>query len=216
MKKIILLILISAFAFKSKAQWSTSGSNIYYNTGNVGIGTSSPLSALEIMKPNTLAKLSMSSTGSIAGTITGTMEPKFNGASNTGFFITTNSVFPVVLNNIFRVTTSGVTIGTSTGYSLTVDGKIGAREVIVTTTTPWPDYVFSDNYKLISLADLSLYIHKHQHLPELPSAKEVEQTGQDIAKINMLLLKKVEELTLYVIDQDKKLRALHAEIEALK
>jgi hypothetical protein len=216
MKKIILSILVSAIAYETNAQWSSNGLNVYYNAGNVGIGTTTPATAFEIIKGNSFAKLSMSSTGSAAGTITATLEPRYSGAGNVGFFITTNSSLPVIINNICRVTTTGVSIGASTGYSLTVDGKIGAREVIVTTTTPWPDYVFSDNYKLMSVTELSSYIQKHQHLPELPSAKEVEQNGQDIAKINLLLLKKVEELTLYVIEQDQTLRELQNEIQALK
>lgn len=94
-------------------------------------------------------------------------------------------------------------------YKLAVNGTIGAKEVVVEKTqTPWPDYVFQKNYKLISLKDVEKYISENSHLPELPSAKEIEQNGINLGETNAILLKKVEELTLYIIEQNKRIEKL--------
>lgn len=71
-----------------------------------------------------------------------------------------------------------------------------------------PDYVFAPKYNLRSLKDVESYISTNNHLPEVPSAKEIKNNGVDVQAMNMTLLKKIEELTLYVIDQDKKIEQL--------
>lgn len=99
-----------------------------------------------------------------------------------------------------------VTIGTSAVQKqLAVNGDIRARSVKVETAN-WPDYVFADKYSLMSLADLEKYIVTHRHLPDMPSAKEIETNGQDLGEINSKLLKSVEELTLRLIEKDKQLQ----------
>jgi hypothetical protein len=107
-----------------------------------------------------------------------------------------------------------VGIGTTNpgSFKLAVEGKIGAREVNVTLTSPWPDYVFEKNYDLLSLTELETYINQNKHLPEVPSAKEMEKDGLNLKEMNLILLKKVEELTLHLIEQEKKL----GEIDVLK
>lgn len=92
--------------------------------------------------------------------------------------------------------------------ALAVKGKIHAQEVKVDMSVPGPDYVFEQNYALLSLVDLSKYIQENKHLPEVPSAKEMEQNGVNLGNMNLLLLKKVEELTLYVIELEKEVREL--------
>jgi hypothetical protein len=106
-------------------------------------------------------------------------------------------------------------IGTSTpgSYKLAVEGKIGAREVNVTAASPWPDYVFDPAHKLPSLEIIERYIQQYKHLPEIPTAREVEEKGVDLGQMNAILLKKVEELTLYVIDQQKQIDAMKAKIK---
>jgi hypothetical protein len=72
-----------------------------------------------------------------------------------------------------------------------------------------PDYVFDEkNYRPMSLPDVERFVKKNKHLPEVPSAAEMKRDGMDMAGMNLLLLKKVEELTLHVIEQDKKIQAL--------
>lgn len=112
-----------------------------------------------------------------------------------------------------------VGIGTQApgSYKLAVEGKIGAREVQVTLTNPFPDYVFDSKYKLRSLFNLESYINENKHLPGVPSAAEVEKNGGvELGQMNAKLLEKVEELTLYIIEINKKVEKLEKENEALK
>jgi hypothetical protein len=93
------------------------------------------------------------------------------------------------------------------GYKLQVDGNVRARKVHVDQDT-WADYVFDKNYKLRSIDELEQYIQQQKHLPEVPSAAEVKKEGIDLGDNQAMLLKKIEELTLYVIEQNKKIEAL--------
>jgi hypothetical protein len=87
---------------------------------------------------------------------------------------------------------------------LTVKGKIHTQEVRVDMSGPLvPDYVFAQDYKLKSLQEVENYIKENKHLPEIPSAQEIEKNGLMLAEMNMNLLKKVEELTLYIIEIKK-------------
>ena len=92
---------------------------------------------------------------------------------------------------------------------------IGARKIKVTQVTPWADYVFNDDYKLQSLPDLELFIKSNKHLPEVPSAEQVEKEGIDLGDNQALLLKKIEELTLYMIEMKKELNVLKKQNEQL-
>ena len=108
--------------------------------------------------------------------------------------------------NDFMVTGTGkVGIGTTTPQAtLAVNGDIFAKKIKVT-QTGWPDYVFHSNYQLRSLSEVHEYIQQYHHLPEVPSAQEIEKNGLDVGDNQATLLKKIEELTLYVIEQNKKL-----------
>ncbi|MDD6211035.1 MAG: hypothetical protein PUB21_10570 [Bacteroidales bacterium] len=99
---------------------------------------------------------------------------------------------------------------------LEVNGTIRAKEVIVETTGSWADYVFDKDYKLPSLAEVENHIKEYQHLPEIPSAAEVNTNGVNLAEMNVKLLQKVEELTLYIIEQDKSISLLKEEVDLLK
>jgi hypothetical protein len=108
-------------------------------------------------------------------------------------------------------TASGnVGIGTSTpAEKLAVKGKIHAQEVKVDIDAAnWPDYVFSKFYKSLSLAEVEKFILLNNHLPEVPSADQVKSEGIAVGEMNAKLLKKIEELTLYMIDMDKKINRL--------
>lgn len=70
---------------------------------------------------------------------------------------------------------------------------------------PAPDYVFKKTYKLRPLSEVRSYIAANSHLPEIPSAQAMEQTGINLSEMNMQLLKKVEELTLYLLEKDDQL-----------
>lgn len=99
---------------------------------------------------------------------------------------------------------------------LAVKGKIHAEEVKVDLSVPAPDYVFDSNYKLPSLEEIKSYIDANNHLPEIPSAKELEANGITLGEMNMLLLKKIEELTLHVIELKKENDAQNIRINELQ
>ena len=87
---------------------------------------------------------------------------------------------------------------------LSVNGKIRAKEIKVETTN-WPDYVFAKDYKLPSLDETEQHIKEKGHLPGIPSAEEVKTNGVDLGEMNAKLLKKIEELTLHLINQEKEI-----------
>ena len=108
-----------------------------------------------------------------------------------------------------------------TAYKLAVGGAILAEKISVRLRDGqgnWlvPDYVFKKDYKLPLLKDVETYVNANSHLPEVPSEKEINRDGIDVAQMNLLLLKKVEELTLYLIEQNKKIELQAKDIELLK
>jgi hypothetical protein len=116
------------------------------------------------------------------------------------------------------------TIATNTnnaGYKLIVNGKVKVKDevYILNTASHWADYVFEDDYKLKSLSEVEDFINKNVHLPNMPSAKEIETNGIPMAEITTKQQEKIEELTLYIIEQNKKIESLEKmreEMDSLK
>ncbi|MGQ0829656.1 MAG: hypothetical protein ACT4ON_14810, partial [Bacteroidota bacterium] len=109
-----------------------------------------------------------------------------------------------------------ITSGPHASYSrLTVACIMVVRAIIVTADN-WADYVFNDNYKLPGLHEVENYYKAHKHLPEIPAEKEVCENGINLSEMNILLLKKVEELTLYLVQQNKEIESIKKELEVLK
>ena len=108
-----------------------------------------------------------------------------------------------------------VGIGEITGmpgeYRLYVEGGIMTEKVRVKLQGEWSDYVFDEDYDLMSLSEVESFIKENKHLPDVPSAKEVKKDGLDVAEMNATLLKKVEELTLHIIELEKKVNELQNE-----
>lgn len=100
----------------------------------------------------------------------------------------------------------GIGVG-SPGEKLEVNGTIRSKKVKVE-ATGWPDYVFAKNYDLRTLNEVESFIKTNQHLPDVPSAKEIEANGLDLGNMDATLLKKVEELTLYMIQMKKEIELL--------
>jgi hypothetical protein len=81
----------------------------------------------------------------------------------------------------------------------------------------FPDYVFADDYELMPLGELSAYVNAQKHLPEIPSAKEIEAEGEiNVTDLQLKLLKKIEELTLYTIEQQETIERLTSRLEVLE
>ena len=110
------------------------------------------------------------------------------------------------ISNVDQLTTTG---NVSFGGQAIVNGVLESTKVKVTAAPgSFPDYVFSKDYQLKSLPELETFIKENGHLPNVPTAKEVETNGQDLGLIQQKLLEKIEELTLYILDQEKRLSRL--------
>jgi hypothetical protein len=118
---------------------------------------------------------------------------------------------------MFISSTGYVGIGTNDtkGYRFAVNGDAIFNKVKVK-AYPWSDYVFHASYRLRPLSEVEQYIKQYHHLPEVPTAEEVEKNGLDVGDNQATLLKKVEELTLYLIDQSKKLQQLDKSVQVLQ
>lgn len=122
----------------------------------------------------------------------------------------TNSSSTFNVEGTARIASSLIVVGSLTagsGFFCAADGALKVKSLRVTTTA-WPDYVFGGGHKLMPLQEVEDYIEAHGHLPEIPSAEEAEVDGVDLGEMNKLLLQKVEELTLYVIDLQKQVEEL--------
>ncbi|MEO9512725.1 MAG: pyocin knob domain-containing protein [Flavobacteriaceae bacterium] len=105
---------------------------------------------------------------------------------------------------------------TSPDSKLTVKGGIHAEEVKVDLSVPGPDYVFKEDYALKSLEEVQNHIKEHGHLPNIPSAQEMEENGIQLGEMNMKLLEKIEELTLYIIEMKQQQALLENKYDELK
>jgi len=204
-------------------------------SGNVGIGSTSPGAALTVINSSpviqlydadsnpadgsSLGKLAFGSAGSAWASVEAS---RFNNYLDDVSDLSFKTSFATGAGgdgtNIerMRITHSGnVAIGTTDpkGYKLAVAGNAVAESMTVKLQANWPDYTFKKEYYLMPLAELKTYVGKNQHLPEMPSAAQVAKDGINLGEMNSLLLKKVEELTLYLIDKEKQVNDLNAKIK---
>jgi hypothetical protein len=207
-------------------------------SGNLGIGTTNPQARLLIRTNTTSQGLVVSncdSQGSQSHFAFTTADQSKVGLSSESYLNyyndgkwsinssnTSGTTLPISFSTdgtsrLFIKPDGNVGIGTSSpDAKLAVKGTIHAEEVKVDLNVPGPDYVFEKDYNLMSLEEIKAYIDKHKHLPEVPSAKEMETNGVNLSEMNMILLKKVEELTLHVIELKKRDELQQKEIEELK
>ena len=188
--------------------------------GNVGIGTVEPLDKLHISKGNLLLQNPYDANYPILWI------KNQNGSYNTrldynGIITSGGSYYVRATNLILNDQTGNVLIGKATqsnaNYKLDVAGPIRANEVVVNTTGA--DFVFDKNYKLRPLAEVESFINANQHLPEVPSAVQMQTEGVGVSEMQTKLLQKVEEMTLYIISQQKQIEELkqqNQEIQLLK
>lgn len=186
------------------------------NGGNIGVGTAAPTSKLEVVGPATGNGATIRASGGGDLLLNSGGSVFFDGNYS---YVSGNYIRPTAANTQSFVTSGlermkitsvgNVGIGTTNpNQKLTVNGTIYGKEVKVDLSVPGPDYVFANNYQLLTLNELKTYIDQHKHLPEVPSAKEMEANGINLSEMNMILLKKVEELTLHLISQEKRIKEL--------
>jgi hypothetical protein len=118
----------------------------------------------------------------------------------------------VFIDTNLCIGTSNFTDGSET-YRLSVKGKVRAEEVKVYTT--WADYVFAKNYDLKPLKEVENYITTNGHLPNVPSAKEITEKGLELGEMTKIQQEKIEELTLYLIQQNKEIEELKSQMKLL-
>lgn len=104
--------------------------------------------------------------------------------------------------------TVGIGTTDTKGHTLGVKGSIIAERIVVDYYADWPDYVFNKNYQLMKIENVEKYIKDNSHLPGVPSSKKVSEEGYDLTEMDAILLKKIEELTLYIIELQKEINTL--------
>ena len=132
---------------------------------------------------------------------------------NFDFNIKTNNTQRMIVKANGSVGIGTLLTNNPKNYLLAVNGTIGCKELhIEINSTTWSDFVFNKGYKLMPLKELDTYIQKNKHLPEIPSNADVDNNkGIDVAQVQSKLLQKVEELTLYILELNKKIEALEAQ-----
>jgi len=227
-KSLILVIALLLLAGLTQAQWNTNGTNIYNtNTGFVGIGNNSPTSLMDVAKAMTEPIISVRNLGGIGGASfrmfdqTSGADWKFKAVSSGSFKIRDNAysmdVIQIEANsspNVIYINAAGnIGVGTTTpAEKLSVNGNIKCKQVEVT-LTGWSDFVFQDDYYLMPLAEIDTFIKEHNHLPGVPSADEVIAKGNNLGEMDAILLQKIEELTLYMIELKKENEQLRQLLE---
>jgi len=213
----------------STSQWQNNGSNIYYNNGNIGLNTNNPLELLQLgdrfvfhnggqkiigynyhydgqdkrILQAPVSNLCLRDDGSIL------------------FRTAPADVAGSVINwtNSLLISNAGkVCIGMMTPYliysqpaTLSVNGSIVSKEMHVR-VNGWPDFIFKNGYNLKTLEEVESYINENGHLEGIPSEKDVKDNGIELGNTTKILLQKIEELTLYIIEQNKKIKELEDKV----
>ena len=209
----------------SSLYFKANGVYRWYISSNHDNGTSAQMelntSELNI-KPNIKSSgtLSLQATQPSAGDIISLYGDRLGNSNMYGFGVESSSLY-FKANGVYRwYISTNADQGTSAimkldSDELVIDGKIRSEEVKVEIING-PDYVFDPDYKLRTLKETKEYITENKHLPEIPTAKEMEANGVDIGNMNMLLLKKIEELTLYQIELLERLEKAELKIQELE
>jgi len=193
--------------------WSQIGNYIYsHSSDSVGIGTSTPgvkFDVSGVIRGNKLIQVG----GSNIEHNNGRRGLLIDNSTSTAWEFMTlkndnGTMFKILGNGNIGIGTTNPT------YKLCVNGTIRAKEIIV--NTGWSDFVFDEDYKLMSLGELENYINRNKHLPNMPSAAEIEKNGANLGDISSKLLQQIEELNLRLIDLNKTVEQLKKENRELK
>ena len=212
----------------------TQGLLTVQGNGNIGIGTTNPGTKLDVMGISASGKIDYTIGDSSWQLVRKDRVDGVSAVSPTGSFdwyTRPNGGFRSSFKYMLGVTDNGygqtqglltvqgngnIGIGTTSPQSkLAVNGTITTKEVKVT-ETGWSDFVFEDNYALPSLDKVESFIKENKHLPDIPSAKQVEEEGLSMAEMMAKQMQKIEELTLYVIELKKENETIKKELAELK
>ena len=211
---------------------------MYLNpNGWVGINSTSPAYPLDVYGGWACMRVGLMAKAATAGAIAGWFQGPSTGDANVvlqggngnyaSYWITgTNGLLMIGGNGLTEPTSGalninnsgnvliGKTAQTNSTYKLDVSGNARVNEVVVNTTGA--DYVFDSTYHLPALSDLNDYIRLHHHLPGIASAEQMQEKGLDLGNNQTQMLAKIEEITLYIIRQDKANEALKERIRQLE
>ncbi len=180
--------------------------------GNTGIGVNNPLYKLDLNGRMRIRHSGLTS-GIFFNNSTNT-EASFIGQYTDNLFGIFGNAWKFAINRNDGTVYLGSNnldnenLNIGSGYKLRVFGKIIGEEVRVQLKNAWPDYVFEKDYKRLSLSDLEKFVNENKHLPNMPSAKEIERDGQHLGEMQRKMLEKIEELSLYVIELKKEIDLL--------
>jgi len=189
--------------------------NTFPANGNVGIGKTPEVKLHVYSSSNPRIRVESSENGSPGYEFSEAGERKWIIFNNSNDKLAIRAVIGSSAIDRFVINQSGeVGIGTgSPTHRLSVNGAIRAKEIIV--DTDWADYVFAPDYRLAPLAEVEQHIKEKGRLPDVPSAKEVAEKGVSVGESQAMLLRKVEELTLHLISQEKEMAKLRNEVARL-
>jgi hypothetical protein len=196
--------------------------------GNVGIGTTTPSNRLTVVATAEdvaqFKNVSTANTRILVANNTGQINLGIGSANPNGYlWCSTGKIFigddgssPTMF--VDGMSNGNVGIGTTDtkGYKLAVNGSAIFTKAVVKLYANWGDYVFDKDYHLPSLQEIEQFIQTHKRLPEMPSAAEVEKNGLDLGDNQTLVVKKIEELTLYIINQQKQIDELKLELKKIR
>lgn len=184
--------------------------------GNIGIGTMGPASRLHIKGKGITSSTEAFRVDNSANGFALVVRDDYQIYSRLQTIGTGYAGKSAPTNGLLVEGNVGIGTENTMGFKLAVKGKIGAGEIEVKSPEYWPDYVFSSNYNLKPLTEVETFIEENNHLPDIPSEKEVKEKGINLGDMDAKLLQKIEELTLYMIEQNKKTEALLKRTESLE
>jgi hypothetical protein len=207
------------------AQWAYNAKQLYLSDDGLALDHTNPLTKLHIASGQD-AGFGASSNGYIMnGTVTGAnllidnneIVTRNNGRKS-DLFLQNDSGNVILCAGEQGGVGIGISSGASipAGFLLAVDGKIISEEVKVQLSGNWPDYVFDKKYQLLSMNELREYIAVNKHLPNIPAAAAIKQTGIELGDMQKRMMEKIEELTLYLLQLQEKNVQLEADIQVLK
>ncbi len=195
------------------------GTALSVNSTGVGVGTTAPAARLHVPNGSDAGLANTSNGFLMLGNTNSTnlvadnneiMARNNSGAAD--LFLQHSAGNLILCGNEQGAVGIGVLSGASipAGYLLAVDGKVISEEIKVQLSGSWPDYVFKEDYPLQSFDDLRSFIKQNKHLPNIPAAAEVEKNGIEVGDMQKRMVEKIEELTLYILDLETRLKKLEA------